>query len=268
MLTRRTRYRLAAALGSVALPLWACTLAPGRSVGNSPAAPTTGPTIRLADAVPLVKLLTEDWQANLTDKLDAPQVNQALYFGELDAYTDPDADTSTDAPDDAIPILAIKTDESWKAIPLVSVSLRQAGWKYVAAGPAPGEVWGALDTVAGDSRPRFVLAHSTDGGASFTLTPFTKPCKLAQFFDFAMSRDGHGRATVSLDTDCGPHQAGLYHYQTSNDGKTWSPPTFEPDVMLRSDPVPDDEQPDAPEPGHKTSVPQLRKMTPRRVHLW
>lgn len=264
-MSMRLFLRLVAVPGAVALPLWACSAASPPSSAASPAPPTTAPVIRLADAVPLDKLEVDPWQANLTDKLEPPQVSQTLYFGELDAYDDPDADPSTDSPDDAIPILAIKTHGNWSAIPLVSGAVRADGWKYVGAGPSPHEVWAALDTVTQDDRPRFVLAHSTDGGDTFRLMPFTKPCKLAQFFDFAMSRDGHGRATVSLDTDCGSYKAGLYHYETADDGKSWSPPRFEPDVMLRSDPVPDEEQPDQAPSGTKMSLEQKTAATGQRL---
>ena len=245
MKRRRTSPLFSAALLAFALPLGACSAAPDESPKSLP---TTNPTVHLSDAIPLEQLETNDWQPNLTDKLEPPQANHTLYFGELDAYSDPDADPSTDTPDNAIPILARKIAGHWKAIPLVNNALRDAGWKYVAAGPAPHEIWAALDIVTNDTRSKFVLAHSTDGGDTFTFQAFTKPCKLATFFDFAMSQNGKGRATVNLDTDCGPHKAGLYHYETTDDGKTWSAaPRFESDVMQRSDPVPDEEQPDAPD---------------------
>src|SRR5437763_94350 len=92
---------------------------------------------------------------------------------------------------------------------LLSISVFACG-----AGPGPREIWGGLDTVAGSSRPRFALAHSADGGETFELVVFRKPCRLATFFDFAMDREGHGRATLSLDSDCGKYKAGLYHYET------------------------------------------------------
>ena len=123
----------------------------------------------------------------------------------------------------------------------------------MAAGPGAKEIWGAIDTVAGDSRASFVLAHSTDGGATFAMTVFRKPTRRAEFFDFAMDRDGHGRVTVLLDGDVGSHKAGRYHYQTTDDGKTWSAPRYEPNAMKRSDPVPDEEQPDDGGGGTKTS---------------
>jgi hypothetical protein len=106
-------------------------------------------------------------------------------------------------------------------------------------------VWGVLDTAAGETRPNFVLAHSTDGGTTFALREIHKPCKLALFTDFTMSRTGIGRVTLSLDTDCGSNKAGLYHYETTDHGKTWSKsPRYEPDAMIHADPVPEDEQPD------------------------
>jgi hypothetical protein len=180
-------------------------------------------------------------QVNLTDKLEPPLACQLVYFGEADEYDSDDDQT----PSEAMPLIAIKVGPNWKAVPLTGPGLRDAGWKYVAAGPSPKQVWGVLDTSAGETRPNFVLAHSTDGGATFTLREIHKPCKLAVFAHFAMSRSGVGRVSLWLDTDCGSSKAGLYHYETSDHGKSWSnAPRYEPDAMIHADTVPEDEQPD------------------------
>jgi hypothetical protein len=217
------------------------------------AGPTTEPAVRVvkvSDAIPLSRLAVDDLEVNLTDKLAPPATTETVYFGELDDFgNDPD----NDEPIEALPIIAVRNGGSWMAVPLAGEGMRDAGWHYVGAGPGPKEIWGAIDTVAGDSRSSFVLAHSTDGGTTFEMTVFHKPTRKAEFFDFAMSADGHGRATVSLDADSGPHKAGLYHYQTTDDGKSWSVPIYEPDAMKRADQVPDDEQPDQTAPGTKTS---------------
>ena len=223
--------------------------------GAVKAPPTSAPAspriVKVADAIPLNDLLTETREANLTDKLTRPQTTQPTYFGELDTYTDPD----DDKPAAAVPIIATHNGGEWFAIPLGGDGLKNAGWRYVGAGPAPREIWGALDTAAGETRARFVLAHSLDGGETFELTAFQKPCKLATVFDFAMIRDGHGRVTLSLDSDCGGFKSGLYHYETTDDGKTWSTePRYEPDAMIRADPVPDEEQPDPPGEGGKRTL--------------
>jgi hypothetical protein len=213
--------------------------------------PTTLPTthlLKLSDAVALDTLQVEDLETTLTDKLRAPQVKETTYFGEIDEYVEDD-----DKPVASLPIIALHRTDTWTAVPLVGEGLRNAGWKYVAAGPAPGEVWGVLDTAAGNTRSTFAVAHSIDGAETFTISAFHKPCKQAQFFDFAMSRDGHGRMSLTLDTDCGIHKAGVYHFETNDDGKTWSTePRYEPDVMKRADEVPDEEQPNETTSGTKT----------------
>ena len=213
--------------------------------------PTTLPTahlLKLSDAVSLGELQVDDLETNLTDKLSAPQVKETTYFGEIDQFVEDE-----DKPVASLPIIALHTTDTWTAVPLVGEGLRNAGWKYVAAGPGTGEIWGVLDTVAGNTRSTFAVAHSTDGAQTFTISAFHKPCKLAQFYDFAMSRDGHGRISLTLDTDCGIHKAGVYHFETSDDGKTWSTePRYEPDVMKRADEVPDEEQPNEPTSGTKT----------------
>ena len=180
-----------------------------------------------------------------------------MYFGEIDHFDDDDADE----PSEAVPVLAVRDGDAYKVVPMLGPGLADAGWKFVGSGPMPKEIWGALDTSAGDSRSNFVLAHSTDGGMSFTLRVFHKPCKQMAFFDFAMDRRGTGRATLSLDADCGRHHPGLYNYVTHDYGKTWSTPVFEADDMNRADTVPDDEQPggDAPKGQRTLSLSRPRK---------
>jgi hypothetical protein len=234
--------RLIATSAVIMLSFVACAAQHSTPPASSP---TTGGSglrvIKVSDGIALSDLLTDEREANLTDKLSPPQSADNIYFGELDTYADPD----DEKPAAAVPIIATKMAGAWSALPLGGEGLKNAGWRYVGSGPGPREIWGALDTAAGATRSEFVLAHSTDGGATFALSVFHKPCKLAEFFDFAMSRDGRGRASVSLDTDCGEHKAGIYHFETTDDGKTWNPePRYEPDAMVRADNVSDDEQPD------------------------
>jgi hypothetical protein len=238
----KSTLRLIATSTIVALSFVACAAERSTPPASSPATSGGGPrVIKVSDGIALSDLLTDEREANLTDKLSPPQAADNIYFGELDTYTNPD----DDKPAAAVPIIATKMAGAWSALPLGGEGLKNAGWRYVGSGPGPREIWAALDTAAGATRPEFVLAHSTDGGATFSLSVFHKPCKLAEFFDFAMSRDGRGRASVSLDTDCGEHKAGIYHFETTDDGKTWNAePRYEPDAMVRADSVSDDEQPD------------------------
>ncbi len=235
----------------VAASLAAC--AGGGTAAVGPGGPTTAPTpvagvVRVADAKPLADLCPGDLQANLTDKLSPPQVaGRAVYFGEVDEY-DGDGDDAKLL--STLPVVAVKDGADWKAVPLAAAGLADTGWKYVGAGPAGGEVWGVLDTAAGDGGPAVVLAHSTDAGATFTLGRLPKPCPQATVFDFAMTGDGHGRVTLALDETVGPDHPGLYQYDTADGGRTWSTrPRYEPDGMTRADAVPDDEQPDPPAGG-------------------
>ena len=242
----RTWTRLAGASAvAVAASLAACV---GRSAGpRDGAGPTTAPAplarIGLADAKPLADLTPGDLQANLTDKLSPPQTTgNAVYFGEVDEYDGPGDDAKLLS---ALPILATKDGDAWRAVPVVGPGLADTDWRYVGAGPAAREVWGVLDTAVGDGGADFFLAHSTDGGATFTLSALRKPCPQAAVSDFAMARDGRGRVTLSLDETVGRARPGLYHYETADDGRRWSArPRFEPDSMTRADAVPDEEQPD------------------------
>ena len=209
-----------------------------------PAPPTTLPAeVRLADAGALSDLVPGDLQANLTGKLSPPQAaDRTVYFGEVDEYDGPDEDAKLTS---SLPILAVKDGADWKGVPLVGPGLADAGWKYVGAGPKPREAWGVLDTTVGDGGPTFVVAHSVDGGQTFALSSFRKPCPQATVYDFAMDRTGRGRVTLSLDETVGRHKPGLYSYETADGGRTWAAkPQYEPDAMVRAETVPDDEQPD------------------------
>ena len=208
-------------------------------------APSTQPTeVRLSDAKPLSELTPGDLEATLSHKLSPPQVaDRLVYFGEVDEFDGPGEDAKVTS---ALPIVAVKDGADWKAVPLVGRSLANAGWRYVGAGPKPREAWGVLDTVVGDDGPDFVLAHSTDGGQSFALETVRKVCPQAGVYDFAMDRTGRGRVTLALDETVGRHKPGLYHYDTTDGGKTWaSKPRFEADAMVHAETVPDDEQPDS-----------------------
>jgi hypothetical protein len=256
--------RLITTSAIIALSFVACAAQHSPPPASSPATSSSGPrVIKVSDGIALSDLLTDEREANLTDKLSPPQAADTVYFGELDTYADPD----DDKPAAAVPIIATKTAGAWSALPLGGEGLKNAGWRYVGAGPGPREIWGALDIAAGAARSEFVLAHSTDGGATFQLSVFHKPCKLAEFFDFAMSRDGHGRASVSLDSDCGERKAGIYHFETTDDGKTWSAePRYEPDAMVRADSVSDDEQPDE-RAGQGASRTSFQQRRPRMITI-
>ncbi len=246
-----------------------------RRVGVGPTtAPTTLPgPIRLADAKPLAELTPGDLQANLTDKLSPPQTaDHPVYFGEVDEYDGPDEDAKLTS---SLPVLAERDGATWRAVPVVGPGLADTGWKYVGSGPAPLEAWGVLDTTVGDGGPTVVLAHSTDGGASFQLSALAKPCPQASLSDFSMTRDGRGRVTLSLDEAVGRSRPGLYLYETDDGGRTWSVrPRFEPDGMTRADAVPDDEQPPAPADNGKAGKTAWRGDARRRAivtvggHRW
>ncbi len=207
------------------------------------ASATTRPadTISVDQAKPLADFETDGQEATFTDKLRPPLASQALYFGEVDTFDGPEASDPTST----VPVIAVKDDDGFKAVAVPLKASADMGWRYVAAGPGAGSIWACLDTVAGDSGPVVIVAHSSDSGATFVFKSFKKPCKMASFYDFGMNREGRGHITVALDTDCGKHKAGLYHFETTDAGVTWSAdPRFEPDAMIHSETVPDEEQPD------------------------
>jgi hypothetical protein len=234
---------------SILLPILLLGCASAAPPADAPATTRPADTVSLDQAKPLATFETDGQETAFTDKLRPPLASQTLYFGEVDSFDGPD---SAD-PSATVPVIAVKDDDGFKAVAVPLKSAANTAWKYVAAGPAAGSIWGCLDTATGESGKSVIVAHSTDGGATFSFMTFKKPCKMAVFYDFGMTRDGHGRVTIALDTDCGKHKAGLYHYETTDAGVTWpAEPRFEPDAMIHSETVPEDEQPDADE-GKKTT---------------
>lgn len=221
-----------------------------------PARPTTQPanvqSLRLSDAVDLEQL-TKESKANLTQQLNLSRGGH-IYFGELDTYDDDDNVTSS------VPILAKRVHGNWKALPIIDPRLKNANWAYVGAGPHHGEVWGVLDASLDDNQPDLVLAHSTDGGATYSLSSLHKPDEVASFDSFCIGPDDQGRITVYVDAgdDAQHAKPGYYTYRTNDGGKSWSTkPDYEPDAMTPAKDVPDEDQPDA---GDKMSNSVSRKV--------
>src|SRR5205814_6955008 len=169
-------------------------------------------------------LQREGQEANLTTKLELARGGR-IYFGQLETY---DQDDHVDS---SVPIIARRNSgdgngaasESWKAIRIDDSRLHDAAWMYVGAGPKRGEIWGVLDASLDAKQPELLVAHSTDGGATFALINLHKPSDSADFDSFCLGPDGIGRITlyISGDEDASA-RPGYYHFRTSDFGKTWS----------------------------------------------
>jgi len=211
--------------------------AAARQAATQPAESPQGLVYRMSDAQPLEKLETTEQDAEMLDRLGPPLTPTKLYFGEVRSRDD---DTVLG------PLIAMKAGGAWRALRLDAPGLKDFGWEYVGGGPVKNEVWGVLDCQDEDPAENLVLAHSIDGGATWLLSSIHKPAYYATFNDFAMARDGHGRVTIYLQGDYSPKiKTGYYNYRTTDDGKTWAAPDFDPDAMIPSDDVPEDEQPNS-----------------------
>ena len=152
------------------------------------------------------------------------------------------------ADDQFLPVLGTRNGQQYKV-----VKLREAWgadqWHGVFSGPRPADVWGVLDQASDDQggdddkADDVTLVRSTDAGHTFQVAALRKPCPKAAFADLVMARNGHGRVTLSLAEDCGRFKMGLYHYRTTDGGRTFQRPQFEPDQTHPAEDVPDDEQP-------------------------
>src|SRR5256885_1360883 len=194
--------------------------------------------IKFADAVELDEL-TKECEPNLSHQLRLSRGGR-IYFGTLNTYDNDDQATSS------VPIIAKREGDNWRAIAIRDARLKNAAWSYVGGGPNRGEIWGVLDASLDDDQPDLLLAHSTDGGATFVLSALGKPDAAAEYDSFCIGPGGSGRVTLYRYPDPEEKNAskpGFYHYRTNDGGKTWSKPEFEPDVMWPARDVPDDDQP-------------------------
>jgi hypothetical protein len=163
-----------------------------------------------------------------------------VYFGQCDRV-DADGD-----PTATVPLIVARAGKgTWGALSLADPRLPNAEFQFVATGPEEREVWGVLDdTLTGRGRV-VMLVHSTDAGATWTITPIEKPFDSGEYDSFAMDASGRGRMSVYVaPTRNHPRRAGFYHFRTSDGGKTWSSPEHEPDAMDPADEVPSDEEPE------------------------
>lgn len=185
------------------------------------------------ESQPLIKLRPTGSTVDLVYKLRPPRVDRAFYFGELE-----NNDKQT------LPIIVIKDSGHIQALRLEK-EWASDRWQQVVAGPRVGEVWGVLDQVKDERGEDFALVHTTDNGKTWQIGVIHKPCEAASFADMVMAKNGRGRFTLNLDADCEENpklKAGLYHYRTTDGGKTWSTPEFEPDATHPAEEVPEEEQ--------------------------
>jgi hypothetical protein len=211
-------------------------------------APATEPVIKLSDAVDL-DTLAGDREPNLSHQLHLSRGGR-IFFGTLDTYDNDDKLVA------CLPIFARKNGAHWVALPLTDSRLKNASWAYVAAGPQRGEVWGILDACLEDDQPDLLVAHSTDSGATFSISAVHKPDESADFDSFCIGPDQRGRITIYLSADNAGkgkgHKPGYYHFRTADGGATWSTPEYEPDAMSPAHDVPEEDQPDlSHQPAHK-----------------
>jgi hypothetical protein len=224
----------------------ATAAAPARRHGMTTPSTTqsTAPrTLHFADAaVPLDRFRDDDHDVDLRNVISFPRRSD-VYFGQCERQ-DPDGDTVSTAPL-VVAAGGSRGQGSWLALDFSDPRLPNAEWQFVATGPAKGEVWGVLDDTLTSRGAIVLLVHSTDSGATWTISPIAKPFESGEYDSFAMDSTGHGRLTIYLaPTNKHPRRAGFYHFRTTDGGKTWSTPEHESDALEPADEVPSDEAPE------------------------
>ena len=215
-------------------------------------------TFKLVDSIPIEVFQGPGAQVDLVSKFLPPQAGVPIFFGTA---------SNSDGDGGGVALIAEKLGDQMRAIPLEDARLSNPQWMYTGAGPALGEIWGVLDDTGDAPAADLLLVHSTDAGATWHLSAIHKPVNQADFSDFVMDREGHGRLSVYLSADCpdetpaskrlaGPRQpgkrkprrdpikAGSYHYRTTDGGKTWAM-QYEADALTPGGDVPDEDQPQA-----------------------
>jgi hypothetical protein len=207
---------------------------PSKIVGSSASQiPLTWTTLDFTDAQPLA-VMSATGSVELAYKIKSPRIEHTLYFGELQ-----------NSEMQSVPVVVRKDRGQFRALRMEKEWTFDQ-WQRLSAGPATGEIWGVVDQPEGNRGEDLMLAHSVDSGMTWKTTVIRKPCETAAFYDIVMSADGVGRLTLTLLEDCESNEhlkAGLYHYRTSDGGKSWRSPEYEADGTHPGDDVTEDEQP-------------------------
>jgi hypothetical protein len=92
-------------------------------------------------------------------------------------------------------------------------------------------IMGILDFEVESPGPQLEIFTSSDGGRSWSQSTIEKPYYLARFLHAEVFPDGAVRLNVTLDDDYGSgNKPGLYQYLSTDQGATWTPPTFSPTI--------------------------------------
>jgi hypothetical protein len=130
------------------------------------------------------------------------------------------------------PLVARKVAGQWMAMDVLEGG---QSWAFVGAGPSRNEIWTVLDCAEEDRAWDLTLLHSTDGGRTWKWSVLEKIHYTAEFRDFSLGADGRGCITLELDDcDC-PAKAGYYRYHTTDCGKTWGAPEYEPNILTKAE---------------------------------
>ena len=209
---------------------------PGRPVAsNTDQIPIQWTTLSFSDATPLIKLRTPGDSVTLAYKLEPPIVERPIYVGEIE-----------NGDKQMLPVVLIKQHGQLQALRMEK-DWAFDQWTRLIYGPADGEIWGVLDQADENHGEDFALVHSLNQGETWQVGVIRKPCDNASIYDFVMAKDGRGRFTLNLPDQCPGNEKlkpGLYHYRTTDNGKTWSTPNYEPDATKPAEEVPQEEQPD------------------------
>jgi hypothetical protein len=210
---------------------------------------TTQPRVlRMTDAFPVERFEGGGVEVSLTQRIQFTG-GRELLFGQAEAYDENDDVVATS------PVIVQDRGGVRTGVSVADPRLANGEWQFVGTGPRRGEAWGVLDDTLTSRGRAVLLVHTTDSGATWTVTPIDKPFGAAGEYDsFAMSRDGHGRLTIYVaGTRQRPRRAGFYHFRTTDGGATWSPsPEHERDDLTPADDADvDDPPPDATPPGQR-----------------
>ena len=216
-----------------------------RNLGPATTQSSAPRTIRFADGAQAIDhFQADDHDVDLRNVIHFDEKNSAadVYFGQCER-TNADGDVT-----ETFPLIVATVNGKkggWRGLSLADPRLANAEWQFVAAGPGDNEMWGILDDTLTDKGKIVLLAHSTDGGAAWTISSIDKPFEAGGYDSFAMDVAGRGRLTVYVaPTKNHPRRGGFYHFRTTDGGKTWLPPEHEPDGLDPADQVPEDEDPE------------------------
>lgn len=136
--------------------------------------------------------------------------------------------------------IIVRENNQFRSAKLALENLENYGWVKSYASYDRKHIWAVADSVIEAPGWEVYVVHSEDGGRSWSMSaPIRKPYHEAGIERIRMRRNGSGELIfLHYDNPLNPvssMKSGYYTYKTYDWGKTWSQPSFTPDILMEPD---------------------------------